>query len=72
LFNLLILGIGPFLGSLLWGTLGDVLRTPEGTVDFARLFMVPAWLGVAAVVLLLIAFHPEATARKDAVEAGRA
>ncbi len=27
LFNLVILGIGPFAGSLLWGWLGDVFRT---------------------------------------------
>lgn len=66
LFNLLILGIGPFVGSLLWGSLGDILRTAEGAVDFPKLFLVPAWLGVGAVVLLLIAFHPEATGRKEA------
>lgn len=65
LFNLLILGIGPFLGSLLWGSLGDRLRTPEGQVDFQALFMVPAWLGVAAVVLLLVAFHPQRVARES-------
>ena len=28
LFNLVILGVGPFAGSLLWGWLGDVFRTP--------------------------------------------
>ena len=27
LFNLLILGLGPFFGSLLWGRLADSLRT---------------------------------------------
>jgi hypothetical protein len=70
LFNLLILGIGPFLGSLLWGTLGDVMRTPDGAVDFPRLFMVPAWLGVAAVLLLLIAFHPEVSVKKEPAPAG--
>lgn len=59
LFNVLILGIGPFAGSLLWGELGDRFRTAEGAVDFERLFLVPAWLGVAAMVLLLVAFHPE-------------
>jgi nucleoside transporter len=59
LFNLLILGLGPFVGSLLWGALGDRFRTAAGTVDFERLFLVPAWLGVAATVLLLVAFHPE-------------
>jgi MFS family permease len=44
LFNLLILGLGPFVGSLLWGALGDRLRTADGHVDFGRLFMAPAWL----------------------------
>jgi nucleoside transporter len=59
LFNLLILGLGPFFGSLLWGALGDRLRTPEGAVDFARLFQAPAWLGVVALVTLLVAFRPK-------------
>jgi nucleoside transporter len=59
LFNLLILGLGPFFGSLLWGSLGDRFRTVSGDVDFSRLFMVPAWLAVAALILLLVAFHPE-------------
>jgi predicted MFS family arabinose efflux permease len=62
LFNLLILGLGPFLGSVLWGTLGDRFRTAAGEVDFQRLFQVPAWLGVAAMVLLLVAFHPKKAA----------
>jgi nucleoside transporter len=59
LFNLLILGLGPFVGSLLWGWLGDRFRTMAGEVDFSKLFLVPAVLGVAAVILLLVAFHPE-------------
>jgi MFS family permease len=58
LFNLLILGLGPFAGSLLWGALADRFRTVTGEVDFERLFLVPAWLGVAATILLLVAFHP--------------
>ncbi|MBI4476144.1 MAG: MFS transporter [Acidobacteria bacterium] len=63
LFNLLILGLGPFFGSLLWGRLGDAFRTPAGQVDFTRLFLAPAWLGVAAMVLLLVAFRPAAVTR---------
>jgi nucleoside transporter len=59
LFNLLILGLGPFVGSLLWGALGDRFRTTAGEVDFSKLFLVPAVLGVAAVLLLLVAFHPD-------------
>ena len=58
LFNLLILGLGPFLGSLLWGWLGDVARTPAGDVDFVRLFLVPALLASLAAALLVVAFRP--------------
>lgn len=58
LFNLLILGVGPFVGSLLWGALADRFRTPAGGVDFSKLFQAPAWLAVAAVLLLVVAFHP--------------
>lgn len=57
LFNFLILGLGPFVGSLLWGRLGDAYRTAEG-VDFSRLFLVPTGLGLAAAVVLLVGFHP--------------
>lgn len=59
LFNLLILGLGPFAGSLLWGELADRFRLATGEVDFEKLFLVPAWLGVAAMLLLLVAFRPE-------------
>ena len=30
LFNFLILGLGPFVGSLLWGRLGDAYTTAGG------------------------------------------
>jgi nucleoside transporter len=59
LFNLVILGIGPFFGSLLWGWLGDVFRTPAGGVDFSRLFLAPAFLGLAAALLMMAAFRPQ-------------
>jgi MFS family permease len=64
LFNLLILGLGPFVGSLVWGALGDRFRTADGQVDYSTLFLAPAWLGVAALVLLLIAFRPAAAAEQ--------
>jgi nucleoside transporter len=60
LFNLLILGFGPFVGSLLWGALGDRFQAPAGQVDFGRLFLGPAWLAVAALLLLIVAFRPPA------------
>jgi nucleoside transporter len=61
LFNLVILGVGPFAGSLLWGWLGDVFRTPDGAVDFTRLFIAPAALALAAAILMAVAFHPRDT-----------
>ena len=67
LFNLLILGVGPFIGSLLWGAMGDALRTADGQVDFRTLFQGPAWMGVAALLLLLLAFRPEAVSRQATV-----
>jgi nucleoside transporter len=67
LFNLLILGIGPFFGGLLWGWMGDQLRTPDGQVDFGKLFLGPAWLAVIATILLLVAFRPDAVGRREPV-----
>jgi predicted MFS family arabinose efflux permease len=61
LFNFLILGLGPFVGSLLWGRLGDVYRTAAG-VDFSKLFLAPAALGLVAALVLFVAFRPSRTA----------
>jgi MFS family permease len=61
LFNLVILGVGPFAGSLLWGWLGDVFKTADGAVDFSRLFLAPAVLALAAAILMAVAFHPRQT-----------
>jgi predicted MFS family arabinose efflux permease len=60
LFNLVILGVGPFVGSLLWGRLGDVFRHADGSVDFSRLFIAPAMLALAAALLMMMAFKPAA------------
>jgi len=57
LFNFLILGLGPFVGSLLWGRLGDAFRTAAG-VDYSRLFLVPAVLGLVAAAVLFVGFRP--------------
>ena len=60
LFNLLILGIGPFIGAFVWGGLADKF-TVAGAVDFHKLFLFPAGLALAAALLLLVAFHPKET-----------
>ncbi len=66
LFNLLIVGFGPFFGNFLWTWLGDevfVRRTMiDGqevkVVEFGKLFLVPMGLGLLAAALLAIFFHP--------------
>lgn len=58
LFNLLILGMGPFIGAFVWGKIADN-HTVAGAVDFHKLFLYPAGLAVAAAVLLLVGFHPK-------------
>jgi nucleoside transporter len=65
LFNFLILGLGPFAGSLLWGRLGDAFQTGAG-VDYSRLFLAPALLGLLAAAVLAIAFRPAVPAPAEA------
>ncbi len=60
LFNLLILGLGPFLGSLLWGQLGDTLRLADGGVDYRTLFLWPAGIAMVAALALFLFFRPVA------------
>ncbi|NIT33376.1 MAG: MFS transporter, partial [Xanthomonadales bacterium] len=62
LFNLLILGLGPFVGNLLWGKLADVLTT-AGQIDFRTLFLAPTALAILAAVTLLIGFRPANVAK---------
>ncbi|HEV3166472.1 MAG TPA: MFS transporter [Isosphaeraceae bacterium] len=65
LFNLLILGVGPFLGNFLWGWLGKefshvaIVGGKEVTVvEFQRLFLVPMGIGLFAAAILALFFHP--------------
>ena len=69
LFNLLILGMGPFIGAFVWGKIADT-HTVAGAIDFHKLFLFPAGLAVAAAVLLLVGFHPKD--QPTAQPAGRA
>jgi nucleoside transporter len=57
LFNLLILGLGPFAGSLLWGRLGDMF-TAGGVVNYSKLFLAPTLLGLLAAAVLFAGFRP--------------
>ena len=58
LFNLLILGVGPFIGNFLWGYLGNVFK--EGnSYNFHKLFLVPMSFALLAALILFFWFHPE-------------
>jgi nucleoside transporter len=58
LFNFLILGLGPFVGNFLWVFLGKHYQTPQQTVDFTSLFLVPAGIALAAALFLFLFFRP--------------
>ena len=58
LFNVLILGAGPFLGNFLGTRLGVWYKVSEKAVDFQRIFLVPAGIALVAAILLLIFFRP--------------
>lgn len=56
LFNLVIVGIGIIVGSLIAGYVGGWARDAEGVMDYRALFSVPMWASVACLAILLIAY----------------
>ncbi len=64
LFNLLILGLGPFVGGFLWKGLEAVFTTQTGDgqsiVNYTLLFLVPLALGLLSTAILVVFFHPPA------------
>ncbi|MEZ5356231.1 MAG: MFS transporter [Bryobacteraceae bacterium] len=58
LFNFLILGFGPFVANFIWPWLGDAVKTPEGMVDFSKLYLGPTAMALAAAALLAAFFWP--------------
>jgi nucleoside transporter len=64
LFNLLILGVGPFSSNLLSAKLGVIFKTTtaagEEIINYNQLFLVPLGLGLLATVILALFFHPQA------------
>jgi nucleoside transporter len=71
LFNVLILGIGPFIGNFLGVRLGIIFKVgeyidtqgkPQSIIDFSKLFLVPAGIALGAAILLLLLFRPPAKA----------
>src|SRR5260370_26196391 len=67
LFNVLILGVGPFVGNFIGPRLGvwcqagdyvDAEGNKQAIIDFSKLFLVPAGIALVAAILLLVFFHP--------------
>lgn len=64
LFNMLILGIGPFVSNFVSGRLATMFATSfddQGNVtgvDFSSVFRVPMFAAVIAALMLLVLFHP--------------
>jgi MFS family permease len=70
LFNVLILGVGPFVANFVCGRLKGMYVTADGRVDYPVVFQYSMFAGLAGAVLLLLFFHPPksaaAFARADA------
>jgi hypothetical protein len=58
LFNVMILGIGALVANSICPRLIQETFKHNGLTDFRHLFLVPAYAGIFAMLLLLIAFHP--------------
>jgi nucleoside transporter len=65
LFNILILGAGPFVGNLVWGNLGDVFKAADG-IHFQPIFRATYAVGIVAALALFLFFRPSARAREGA------
>ena len=57
LFNFLILGAGPFVAGVIWPQLESSLKSGD-SVDYQKLFLIPAGMAVVAAMLLLALFNP--------------
>jgi hypothetical protein len=66
LFNFLILGLGPFVGTFAWAELGERYQTGPNEYDFHGLFLVPSGVAFFAALLLFVFFRPPALARVPA------
>jgi MFS family permease len=55
LFNLVIVGIGIIVGSLIAGRVAD-WATTDKVMDYQKLFSVPMWASVACLVALLVCY----------------
>jgi len=55
LFNLVIIGIGIIVGSMIAGSVAE-WATVDGVLDYTRLFSIPMWASLVCLVLLQVAY----------------
>jgi nucleoside transporter len=60
LFNVLILGVGPFVGTWVSVRLGAIYALGADNFDFKGIFLVPCVTAIFAAALLLVLFRPAA------------
>ena len=59
LFNVLILGVGPFVANTVCGELAGIARTPDGRLNYPLVFQVSLFAALIGAGLLAVFFHPK-------------
>jgi Nucleoside H+ symporter len=59
LFNVLILGVGPFVANTACSFLAASAKTPEGKLDYPLVFQVSLFAALVGAALLVVGFHPK-------------
>ena len=67
LFNLVILGAGPFVGNFMWTYISDQY-TKDGVTQFSTIFWIPSALAALAAFVLLIGFYPPKSTTQQPIE----
>lgn len=57
LYSLIMMGLGNLAGALVTGRVGEFFRTPDGALDYAPFWLVPA--AIAAIVFIVFLFFRE-------------
>jgi nucleoside transporter len=71
LFNVMILGIGPAVGSFACPWLMQTVFTKGNVTDFRSLFLLPCLIALAIAVVLALFFKPPAAAGEGQAEAAK-
>ena len=62
LFNLVIVGIGTIVGSIVAANIVGNWASASGTMDYTKLFTVPMWMAIGCFAIILVAYPNRAKA----------